>query len=338
MSEKNYTVQRVLPEQMWFRGSLNAILKPYGDQIDTLTAIIKASKVETDDQLASVENNVRKLSDIKKAIEAIQKQINDPFNKAKKEIKSEIDVPLLKINGVLTKINSVITSYKTLKLAQSREEAKDVKSEGITEIKNLKESADDLIYYILVSVKKLFGGSITTKKGVSKYIEKPATLEEFNAVVKEINDRFPDSSTFHEDIREIAIDFSVQIIKTAEFVRENCLTTEFEDVLKTAYAQKIPNLMKDFEIKQIVSKKEQKLEKTVSDMTTSKGTGLRTDIEFSVMDPNEVPRDYLSVDNSKVNAYKRDNRDAILKLIKEGKALDIIPGIKFTVKQQTIIR
>lgn len=334
----NYTTSRVLARTIWFRNSLREIIGPYTEQIDSLTEVLKAAKVETDDQLAAVTNNVRKLKDIEKAIKAVHKNLNDPLNAAKKDIKKEMDMPLDRISHILTKVNAKITSYNALKLAQSREESKEVKSKGVEDIKDLKASGDDLIYLVQVISRKIFGGRFKNKEGKEREISRPETIEEFNAVIAEINDKFPDTSYFHDDLKEIALNLSTAVIKLAEQVRTAAIVEDFKPILERLYLQALPSLMLDMKVKEVVSKKNLALEKTVKDMTSSKGTGLRTDIEFTIIKEEDVPREFMSVDPKKINAYKAEHRNQILGLLKEGKSEEIIDGIKFSAKQQTLIR
>jgi hypothetical protein len=62
------------------------------------------------------------------------------------------------------------------------------------------------------------------------------------------------------------------------------------------------------------------------------GASFRENITFEIVDEDSVPRAFCMIDERKINAYARENKDAILNHVKGGNATGLVPGVKFIIK------
>ena len=66
------------------------------------------------------------------------------------------------------------------------------------------------------------------------------------------------------------------------------------------------------------------------------GKGVRENVAWEVRDEILVPRDMLSVDSAKINAYMNDNKEKIKKAISENE--EVLPGVRFYIDTKFIAR
>ncbi len=68
------------------------------------------------------------------------------------------------------------------------------------------------------------------------------------------------------------------------------------------------------------------------------GAAISERVEFEIVNADEVPRAFCSVDERLINSYIRENRDAIKQHVKGGNASGLVKGVKFTIRTDVASR
>ena len=76
----------------------------------------------------------------------------------------------------------------------------------------------------------------------------------------------------------------------------------------------------------------------IAPAATSSAARVVERVEWEIVNVDDVPRAFCMVDDRLVNAYKRDNGEAIKQHIKAGNGTGLIPGIKFVIRTDVAAR
>ena len=88
--------------------------------------------------------------------------------------------------------------------------------------------------------------------------------------------------------------------------------------------------------KKIIEKEIIKVEKDIQKEIKDAEKGIRSTLRFDVENIVLVPERYKMIDEKKINEYKRDHKDEILKAIKDNTSHELIPGIKFRIERNNV--
>jgi hypothetical protein len=246
------------------------------------------------------------------------------------EKKNIVDIAEKAKVTLTSKVTFKETMDKQAKEAKLREElaAKQAQDKLILE-------GTTVISRMVANIKSMiFGGEMVTKNGTS---QRPGcfTLDELETVERTVANKLPGVSTFHPDCA-IVYSQAVETINRMIIGRKTSILngeTVLSDIEMAAISDSTEILSDQKEQMEAANRK---AEKAIEESQK----GFRRTIEYEVFDINKVPREYLMVDEAKINEYKVSNRDKILEELKkpEGTGHGFIDGLRFSVKQTSIVR
>ena len=311
---------------------------------------IEKLKIENNDDFAIADNSYKNIKENIDFLDTYRKDITNPINALSKKVKEMFDnvnAPNLESKTI---IQSKMTGYKQVqrqaelaKAKREKEEAEQKAEKQIEEAKRLNRIEHNL--YV-----RLFGGDAIKKSKdgeITKEKKRPCQgTVDVELAIKWIENKFPSYDTFSDEIREDAIRMKelflmvANNLKRAFFDAESDHPATREEALNT-----IMQLNSDYhsevearkeERKSVIKKGLEQSEKTIEKKAAESKKGFRKDIVWEVLNLELVDDKYKTLDDSKVRDYKTVNRDNILKAIKEGKGHEILPGLKFSVKEKYI--
>jgi hypothetical protein len=292
-------------------------------------------KVKSADQLGIAKSRILDIASWIKNLEKVHKSIKDPLLTLSRMVDGEKKKIEESFESSKKSINTTITFYETLekrRIAMELEEEKRLKAE-----KDALVMKDVARIELMVSNVRamLYGGFVTNSKGTT---QRPGsfTLAEVENVENIVKTSLPAATAFHSDclpVYQNAVKLLGEIINAR---KESVMTTQGTTLSDTEAALAIESSSIVADQARVIRQEDKKLDKQIEN--TEKG--FRRTIEYEVFDLNRVPKEFLMLDESKINQYKIDHRDEILEKLKavEGTGHGIIEGIRFRVNQTSIVR
>lgn len=262
-----------------------------------------------------------------KTIKAPLKCLVDILDSKKKEISDMV----LSAKGVLT---SKISFKETLD--------KQAKEKELRNAQILKQAEDKLILAdteiisrMVSNIKSMiFGGEMVTSKATT---QRPGcfTLDELETVERIVASKLPGVSKFHVDCAAV-YGQAIEMINGMIIGRKTSIMngeTVLSDIEMTVISDSTTILTNQMSQ---MARDDRKAEKAIEESQK----GFRRTIQYEVIDINRIPREYLMLNESKINEYKTLYREQILEEMKkpEGTGHGFIEGLRFSVDQVSIIR
>ena len=330
----------MLPEVILQEDVMTKKFKSFIEQGDALVSILNNAKVENDESLKIVEDNVKKLKDVKNLIEKTRKEIGAPLLEATKKINGHVKPANDKFSLALATITKSITRYKEVQLAMERAEAAKEAEKLRATMLDEKDHVERISFLLEMSFLSIFGGEIEIKKkNKIKELARLQTLEAAKALANTIETKFPKPETFVGQ-EKFALEARTFVFDLIETIQVKAISPEsvIDDILDSLYPQSLgrKNMIIESFTKSLV-KKEVKETKKVALKGSYKGSGIKRVISFEVEDITKVPHQYLQVNELLLNQFKVANREDILKQIEDDKESVIIKGIRFSVSTKAMV-
>lgn len=291
-----------------------------------------------DDDSANLANiKLREIVAIENELDEKRKSLKDPINTIAAAIQSEAR----KYSGVLETskniLNTKVTNYKNLRIAQLRAEEESKRLIAEKDIERKRIIVNRMSSILIQFRAMLFGGAIFLKGGGSKPVAKPETVADLEKIKEIVIKTFPSFDIFEEYRGDIAIiydNFLKDIENYKKYIEVGNANAIKELLLKYNKACNIA----DEKIEKVVEKEELKLDRTIQSEYTDALKGLREHMKFTVTNKAEVPENYKVINDVFVNNYIRANKPTVMKAIKDGKADSLVPGIHFYIEKINAIR
>lgn len=316
-------------------------------KIPQLTKTSLELKVESDEQLVIAENNAKEVHLLIKEVDKVRKILKDPYANTVKMIDSYCKNISDNLDRIKVRFTAEITNYKVLQEAKLKME-KDQKLKVLEVLEKEKIDESDKITRIENQlVARIYGGSYKTKDGSIKTVTGCIKSSECVELLSWINTNSPDVSVFKhfptlfEDMiirikkRLIEHQNDLLLLETkpdSPIAREGAMRRITESRLEAN--DKIQETSQ--QIEKLIEKSVKKETRTIDNEIIDAGKGVRETLTYEIVDELLVPRDMLSVDQSKIYSYLNANKDKIKQELKNG--TEIIPGIKFFVESKFVAR
>ena len=303
-------------------------------------------KVETEESLAIAKNNASEAHTFLKELDNTRKILKAPYAETVKVI----DTYCKKIEENLARIKlrftSQVANYKILQEAQAKIE-RDKKMLELQQLEAEKTEESGKITRIEAQlVARIFGGTYKNKDGQPKTVSGCVRSTECDELLTWINANVPAVSSFkhlgvlYEDtiisIRSRLADHKANILDletkdgliaqqgALKRINESRVEASNEIIMNAKTAEKI--------IQKEVIRETRNAERVIEDA----GKGLRETITFRIIDETLVPRDMLSIDESKITKYINANKEKIKESLTKNE--ESVPGIRFAVEDKFITR
>ena len=315
----------------------------------TSTLIVKPSeiekiKIESEDDFAIADNSMKNIKENLDLFDSNRKGITSPFDAIKKRVMTlfkDAIIPLEESKSILSK---KLTSWKQVQRATAEATAKrekeelDSKSEkDIEELKRMNRIEHNL--YV-----RLFGGE-SIMKDLSREKKRPCqnTLDVENAI-EWVESKFPSIDDFPDNLREDSIRVKEMFLMVARSLKKAFFDSESDHAgtrddalnqimtMNSDYLLEVEN--RRAERKGELSEQIKSVEKTIEKTVGQEKKGFRKDVVFEILNSEVVPERFKMVDEKKVKDFKTQNREKIMRYIKDGKDLEIIQGLKFSIKEK----
>lgn len=316
------------------------------DKLPELDNLSNELKVVTEQHLVVATNNVQQVAQFIKDVEKTKKLLGNPYYLTYKAINEYCKPIMDTLERIKSRFSSEIANYKIAQEATARAEAAR-KQKELDDLRIEKEEESKKITRIERQlIARIFGGIYYDKTGASHRVNGCLKSEDCNVLLKWVNETAPGKDKFKHypneyeemlavSLRRLAKHKADLIIleskvdpddkaKAMENMTDARITAEIKSSERSeASARKVEKEIRHEEIKS---------EKEIAEA----GKGLRSTLKFEVYDEKLIPREFLSIDNVKVNKFTDDNREQIKRWLQEG--TEIIPGIKFFVEDGFVVR
>ena len=302
-------------------------------------------KVESSEQLVIAENNASEVQGYIKEVEKIRKAIKAPYADTVKMIDSYCKAINDGLERIKMRFSSQITQFKIIQEAQAKIEAekkiKEIESSSVEK----QEEADRVKRIMKQLYARLYGGTYTTKAGTVMPIGGCIKSDDIGVFVSWFNENAPKLETF-KYFATVYEDSLMDFNKSIARHKVNLLEVEngspeertkaLEDITIDRLKAESDQLLLEGLLGRTIIREQKKEIKSAESEVTEAGKGVRETIKYDVTEDILVPRDFLSVDTVKINAYLNDNREKIKQDIADNK--EIIPGIRFYVDSKFVAR
>lgn len=318
-----------------FQSGLSVEFAKYNIKSTELASVSAIITVNNQQELEIAKSRVLDAGSWIKMIVADHKKLKTPFL----EVTRILDAEKKKIEESFSQskstIETKITFYETIEKRRIAEEL----AEKLRE----KEKQDALILAdtakinnIVSNVKAfLYGGTVNNSKGS---FQKTGcfTIAEVEKVEEGIKKSLPGPAEFREECSQVYQE-SMRLIGEMIVARKQSLLTTAGNVISDEEASVLADT------NTIVVDQARRLNAgtiAIERLAEVNEKGMRRTIEYEVFDVSRVPREFLMIDESKLNKYKIDNREKILEALKDNKAggHTFIDGIRFSVDMKSIVR
>jgi len=310
------------------------------NQLDKFDAISKSVNIQDDETLAIAENNAAQIKELLTLTDAARKKVGDPYYKTHKAVNEYAKGITDRIKSFKERFGHNITSYRKVQEAAARahldSKRKDLEAEE--ELKTIE--AAKIVRLTRTIYAKLYGGTFMTKAGEEKVASGCHTQEDCIELAGILNTSLPDDESYiyfpekgskirleagkfirkHQiDLMELASDIPGKRIAATDRINQNRVNAGMAAV-KT----------QETLTKNIATATRKEVKAGEADIKEA-AKGTRKILKFRIDNPEQVLREYLSVDDVKIRAWMEGQND----LIKENlqKNVQPLPGIQFYVEE-----
>ena len=243
------------------------------------------------------------------------------------------------------RINHALVSYKTLEQARLMAEENERKKKAMASLQERELEAEKMDRIQKQIMAKLYGGSYVLKSGEVKTTAGCIDERGCSELAEFVRAAYPKPDTFKYLKQESEAIFH----ESLNMIHEHMLNVKDLESKNPDTRQKAEERIKLAKVRakirvedkteELEEKVEQDLKQELKDIEKESkevGKGLRDVIKFKIVSEEDVPVDFLSVDEKKVNAYVRENRERILTDLEGGKIS--IKGLHLYVEKSFISR
>lgn len=336
MNEITTTIQTIsLSDKESFDLEVKKSLNPVREQIGKLTETVNKIVINSNSDLETAESRLLDLRALEKMLIRKHKDIKSVLSPLVKSIdgekKSIVDI-LVRLKET---ISSKITSYQTLaKSALAKELEDKLKEENIQKQVKLKQI--QRIGNILSNMRAMIYGGIVVNKDGQFNKNGCFTVEDISKMRSILDRGVPPVTEFHTENHVAYHDMIGGITKMIEDRNKSIISGKnVNDGLDDSSASIIAtSVEKNKKYESAISNSTRTIEKQLE----STNKGFRKTINYKVFNEALISRELLCLDKEKMKIYLSENREKILKEMKDGHDGHYIDGIKFTVDMASIVR
>lgn len=301
--------------------------------------------VESDEALIIAENNVAEVQTILKNIETVRKLRKAPYMEAGKAIDDyakELAGPLAEIKDQIT---SVIGNYKKVQEAAKRAEAEKIRQEAEKKAKEQAEEADRIHRIQTQFNARIYGGSWFAQSGERKSSAgciNPDDCDKLSEIIKAKVPKPKDFTYLQNDYKEM-LDKAKTLLAEhkANLINLNSESKPLrEDAENQINEAKIRAGIKSQEEKKKMSDEiidsAKKDIKSAEKQADEAGKGLRKVLKFEVIDFDKVPKEFLSVNETKVREWALEHKEQVKNSMNGEKTA--LEGIRFYFEETYVSR
>ncbi len=304
------------------------LIERFGNFSDEIAKYEKYSmniKVSDPGSLAVAESHSATINKILKDIEDVRKVFKEPYLKAVKNIDDYAKILAEPFERFKKRVNTAITIHKELQEAAKKieeeklkkeVEAERIEKEGeLTFIKRIKDQA----------YARLYGGRYITNSGEQKSVSGCVDAKMCDEFEKFIKEKFPKPSEFKHVSSEIDKLFEI-VLKLIKEHRINLSDLESRnEMIRKDALERITIAKTKAEIlaedkfanaEALINKEFNKDVRAIEKETKDAGKGLRLSILFKIVNEDDVPIDFKTVNESLVKKYIQNNKEKILEELK----------------------
>jgi hypothetical protein len=303
-------------------------------------------KVESEEQLTIAENNAKEVVQLAKEVENTRKILKGPYAEVVKMIDSYCKVIDDNFARIKIRFTSQVTDFKVIQQAalKAEQEAKIKEVEALESEKQIEADKIKRIHSQLIA--RIYGGTYMKKDGTPQNHAGCVKATDCDDLLKWINDNVPPVNSFVH-FATLYEDTIIEVKKKLAEQRVNLYNLELTSIpkLRNDALQKIneSRVNASQEIQEVGDKVDRKIDldtrkgvNVINNEIKDAGKGVRRVITWEVQDELLVPRDMLSVDSVKVNAYLNANKEKVKECITTNE--EVVPGIRFFVESNYIAR
>lgn len=300
----------------------------FGDEIAKYEKYSMNIKVADTGSLAVAESHSSTINKILKDIEDVRKIFKEPYFKAGKTIDEYAKTLADPFERAKKRINSAITAYKEVQEAAKRIEEEKLKEAAE---KERLEKENELAFLKRIkdqAYARLYGGRFTTSSGEQKSTAGCVDAKQCDEFTLFIKNKFPKPSTFKHVSAEVDKLFEL-VLKLAAEHKANLSDLESNnEVIRRDALERITLAKTKAEIiaedklanaEAAINKEFAKDVRSIEKETKEAGKGLRMSILFKVVNEDDVPIDFKTVNETLVREYIQQNKEKVLELLKENK-------------------
>lgn len=300
-----------------------------------LTDISVRLSISSNEDLDVAKSRILDIASWTKMLVQTHKEIKSPLLEITRILDSKKKTIEETINNAKEIISTKVTFFDTI---QKRAEAVRLQAELDDKLREDQLVIADTkrIERMVSNVRSLlFGGIFVNDVGTST---KPGafTLIEVERIEEVISRSLPQQNNFRFECRQAYVD-AIKIINDMIIARAESVMSTNGTVLSGKEAAILSEVGSIMEYQgERLSRENEKINRDLE--KTNKG--FRRVIVYDTIDINRIPREFLCVDESKINEYKIKFREEILEGLKMGTrgAHTFIEGIRFRVEQTSIVR
>ena len=303
-------------------------------------------KVESNEQLTIAENNAKEVVQLAKEVENSRKIMKAPYADVVKMIDSYCKVIDDNFARIKLRFTSEITNFKQIQQAALKAE-QDAKLKEVEALEVVKQTEADKIKRIHAQlIARIYGGTYTQKDGTQQNHSGCIKATDCDDLLKWINDSIPAINSFVH-FATLYEDTIIEVKKKLAEHRINLYNLELTNIpklrneaLQYINESRVNAAQEILENGDLVDRKIEKEIKrevnAISNEIKDAGKGVRNVVTWEIQDELLVPRDFLSIDSVKVNAYLNANKEKIKVCITSNE--EVVPGIRFFIGSSYIAR
>jgi hypothetical protein len=318
------------------------VFKPYKTEVDKYSASIPLIKVDDAGKLEIAKQQVVQLNDIKKAIKNLHEEKKKPakifvdnIDSVKKGIDTEID-------RLISLLKTRIISYQEVQAAAAK-----LKAEEDLRLLNEKKVKVEIDRKEIVRLSGkmtalIFGGSYYDPDGSMVLSIAAKTEKELLQFRNIFQNKLPVKEMFVEELRGSYLDIINNAItmidkQILEVNKPVLITPDDVPELVIPVTQTMNSILSKMEAASDKSLKKE--ENKIGFAVKTAGKGLTVSMEFNVVNEELIPREYLEISKSKIDAYLSANKETILDKLEKGTSnYEIIQGLHVTGVNKVSVR
>jgi hypothetical protein len=310
---------------------LEDLFRPYATELVKFSDSATIIKIDDDNKLATAKANVKKVTDIKSAVEELHKIKKKPallFSKAIDAEKKKIDE---EADRIISTLKTRITSYQEVQQAAANAEAIRKSEELEKKTRKIAEEKNDIVRMTYKMDAMIKGGTYLDPNGTPRSVTAPRNEEEYNNVRNIFLNNLPKKESFSEELRDHWTQIVSEMISLIDKKIEALKIPPLPDDEENLREEKSSIVVTLSQMESSIDKSIKKEEKAIVSEVKSAGKGLIVSLQFNIVDQAQVPAIFLQVSQEKVNEYLRQNKQSILEQLKNGVGnYDIIKGLHVT--------
>ena len=301
--------------------------------------------IDSGESLTVAENNSAEINSILKAIDKLRVEFKGPYFETVKVI----DAFAKTLSGPLTKakgdVNSSIANWKTVQEAASRATAEKIRKDAEKLADEKAGEADRITRIESQLIARLYGGHWFNSKNERKSSAGCLTTDQCDDLLTIIKDKIPPVEEYEHMIDEYR-SMKKNILGLLSKHKSSVIELESDSkVIKENAEKKIDeakesagiavNEKKDEMTQGIIKEAKSEIKSAESEVKDA-GKGVRRTLKFAIADIDDIPSEWLLLDEMKVREWVTENKDELKEMMKGGK--NVTKGVKFWLDDNYVSR